>query len=155
MTYNPSSLSRRDLIRSLGATSLLAAAPPLRGFAADKDSLPMQLYKSLSEDQIDKILQPDELPPGVIQLVKVYLAEKRKIAVGDKMEGEVKKSLRDLAQFEVPKKLLLVTEDFTVENGLLTPTLKVKRRAVEQRYANQIEALYAEPLGGEHDIPTG
>src|SRR3989454_661920 len=40
-----------------------------------------------SEDQIDKILQPDELPPGVIQLVKVYLAEKRKISVGDKMAG--------------------------------------------------------------------
>ena len=32
-------------------------------------------------------LQPDELPPGVIQLVKVYLAEKRKISVGDKMAG--------------------------------------------------------------------
>ena len=40
-----------------------------------------------AEDQIDKILQPDELPPGVIQLVKVYLGEKRKIAVGDKMAG--------------------------------------------------------------------
>jgi long-chain acyl-CoA synthetase len=74
--------------------------------------------------------------------------------VGDKMEGEVKKSLRDLAKFEVPKKLLLVTEDFTVENGLLTPTLKVKRRAVEQRHAETIEALYAEPAGGEHDIPA-
>jgi DNA-directed RNA polymerase subunit beta len=40
-----------------------------------------------AEDQIDKILQPDELPPGVIQLVKVYIAEKRKVAVGDKMAG--------------------------------------------------------------------
>src|SRR5437773_3491779 len=37
-----------------------------------------------SEDQIDKILQPDELPPGVIQLVKVYVAEKRKISVGER-----------------------------------------------------------------------
>ena len=40
-----------------------------------------------AEDQIDNILQPDELPPGVIQLVKVYIAEKRKISVGDKMAG--------------------------------------------------------------------
>src|SRR5256884_4142621 len=40
-----------------------------------------------SEDQIDKILQPDELPPGVIQLVKVYMAKKRKVSVGDKMAG--------------------------------------------------------------------
>ncbi|HET7632765.1 MAG TPA: DNA-directed RNA polymerase subunit beta [Gemmatimonadaceae bacterium] len=40
-----------------------------------------------AEDRIDRILQPDELPPGVIQLVKVYLAEKRKVSVGDKMAG--------------------------------------------------------------------
>jgi DNA-directed RNA polymerase subunit beta len=40
-----------------------------------------------AEQRIDSILQPDELPPGVIQLVKVYLAEKRKISVGDKMAG--------------------------------------------------------------------
>ncbi|HEX2719218.1 MAG TPA: DNA-directed RNA polymerase subunit beta [Gemmatimonadaceae bacterium] len=40
-----------------------------------------------AEERIDGILQPDELPPGVIQLVKVYLAEKRKISVGDKMAG--------------------------------------------------------------------
>jgi len=43
--------------------------------------------KARTEDQIDKVFQPDELPPGVVQLVKVYLAEKRKIAVGDKMAG--------------------------------------------------------------------
>ncbi|MEX0935840.1 MAG: DNA-directed RNA polymerase subunit beta, partial [Gemmatimonadota bacterium] len=43
--------------------------------------------KTRTEDQIDKVFQPDELPPGVVQLVKVYLAEKRKIAVGDKMAG--------------------------------------------------------------------
>ena len=40
-----------------------------------------------AEERIDRILQPDELPPGVIQLVKVHLAEKRKVSVGDKMAG--------------------------------------------------------------------
>ncbi len=40
-----------------------------------------------TEEQIDKVFQPDELPPGVVQLAKVYIAEKRKIAVGDKMAG--------------------------------------------------------------------
>jgi DNA-directed RNA polymerase subunit beta len=43
--------------------------------------------RTRTEEQIDKVFQPDELPPGVVQLVKVYLAEKRKIAVGDKMAG--------------------------------------------------------------------
>ncbi len=40
-----------------------------------------------TEEGIDKVFQPDELSPGVVQLVKVYLAEKRKVAVGDKMAG--------------------------------------------------------------------
>ena len=40
-----------------------------------------------TEEQIDKVFQPDELPPGVVQLVKVCIAEKRKISVGDKMAG--------------------------------------------------------------------
>ncbi|HMG70116.1 MAG TPA: DNA-directed RNA polymerase subunit beta, partial [Gemmatimonadaceae bacterium] len=35
-----------------------------------------------AEERIDRVLQPDELPPGVIQLVKVYMAEKRKVSVG-------------------------------------------------------------------------
>jgi DNA-directed RNA polymerase subunit beta len=43
--------------------------------------------KEKAEEQIDKVFQPDELPPGVVQLVKVYVAEKRKISVGDKMAG--------------------------------------------------------------------
>jgi DNA-directed RNA polymerase subunit beta len=43
--------------------------------------------RTRTEDQIDKVFQPDELPPGVVQLVKVYIAEKRKISVGDKMAG--------------------------------------------------------------------
>ena len=47
----------------------------------------IQRVKERTEEQIDKVFQPDELPPGVVQLVKVYVAEKRKISVGDKMAG--------------------------------------------------------------------
>ena len=47
----------------------------------------IQRVRDKTEEQIDKVFQPDELPPGVVQLVKVYVAEKRKISVGDKMAG--------------------------------------------------------------------
>ncbi len=47
----------------------------------------IERVRERTEEQIDKVFQPDELPPGVVQLVKVYIAEKRKIAVGDKMAG--------------------------------------------------------------------
>ena len=64
--------------------------------------------------------------------------------VQSKMDREVRTTLRDLAGFEVPKKLLLLSRDFTVEAGELTPTLKIKRRVVEQHYRAEIEALYME-----------
>jgi long-chain acyl-CoA synthetase len=50
----------------------------------------------------------------------------------------------DLARFETIKKLLLVTEDFSIAGGTMTPSLKVRRRMVEERYRAQIDALYAE-----------
>jgi long-chain acyl-CoA synthetase len=68
--------------------------------------------------------------------------------VHTKLEREVRKTLRDLAQFEMPKKFLLLPRDFSVEGGELTPTLKVRRRVVEERHKAAIEALYAEPHQG-------
>jgi long-chain acyl-CoA synthetase len=62
--------------------------------------------------------------------------------VRGKLEREARKSLRDLAQFETPKKFLLLPSDFTIESGELTPTMKVRRKVVEQKYASQIDALY-------------
>jgi len=56
--------------------------------------------------------------------------------------GEAKKQLRDLAQFEVPKRFLILPRDFSIEAGELTPKLSVKRKVVEQRYADRIDALY-------------
>src|SRR3989454_11918665 len=52
--------------------------------------------------------------------------------------------LRDLAKFEMPKKIVLLERDFTIESGELTPTLKVKRRAVEENYKPVIYRVYAD-----------
>ena len=60
-----------------------------------------------------------------------------------KVEREVMSQLRDLAKFETPKKVVLLEHDFTIESGELTPTLKVKRRVVEKRYKDVIDAAYA------------
>ncbi len=53
----------------------------------DEAKARVERIRERTEEGIDKIFQPDELSPGVVQLVKVYLAEKRKISVGDKMAG--------------------------------------------------------------------
>ena len=63
-----------------------SASERLRSVLDEAESRIAQVKES-TEEQIDKVFQPDELPPGVVQLVKVYVAEKRKISVGDKMAG--------------------------------------------------------------------
>jgi len=63
-----------------------SASERIRGLVDEAQRRITRLRES-TEDQIDKVFQPDELPPGVVQLVKVYVAEKRKISVGDKMAG--------------------------------------------------------------------
>ncbi|MBL8978998.1 MAG: long-chain fatty acid--CoA ligase [Gemmatimonadetes bacterium] len=60
------------------------------------------------------------------------------------LEAETLGRLAHLAQFERPKKLAILSEDLTVDGGLLTPTFKVKRRLVEKHFQATIEALYAE-----------
>ena len=42
--------------------------------------------------------------------------------------------------------MLLIADEFTIANGLLTPTMKLRRRVLEERYCKQIDELYAEPL---------
>jgi long-chain acyl-CoA synthetase len=44
----------------------------------------------------------------------------------------------------VPKKIGLVEHDFSIERGELTPTQKVKRRAIDKNYKALIDSLYAE-----------
>jgi long-chain acyl-CoA synthetase len=51
---------------------------------------------------------------------------------------------RDLAQFEKLKKVLLIAEEFSADNGLLTASMKLRRRAVEERYRERIEEMYEE-----------
>jgi long-chain acyl-CoA synthetase len=56
------------------------------------------------------------------------------------VEGANKK----LARFETLKRVVLVPDEFTPENGTLTPTMKLRRRIVEDRYRRQIDELYAQ-----------
>ncbi len=75
-----------------------------------------------------------------------YATRAELIALADvhaKIEREVMSMLSHLAKFETPKKVVLLEKDFTIESGELTPTLKVKRRVVEQHYTGQIDAAYA------------
>jgi long-chain acyl-CoA synthetase len=59
-------------------------------------------------------------------------------------DGIVADLNRDLARFEQLKKIVLTAEEFSAENGTLTASMKLRRRAVEERYRKQIEQMYAD-----------
>jgi long-chain acyl-CoA synthetase len=66
-----------------------------------------------------------------------------------KMEKEVFSRTAHLARFEQPKKVGLLENEFTIERGELTPTLKVKRRVIDKTYKEMIDAMFREePVDG-------
>jgi len=56
-----------------------------------------------------------------------------------------------LAQFEKIKKIALLDHEFTVEGGEMTPTLKVKRRVIDEKYRAVIDGLYTEYIGATRE----
>lgn len=58
------------------------------------------------------------------------------------MMNEVEAACKDLPRYERPKKIVLLDREFSVEDGEITPTMKVRRRAVEMKFSRQIDALY-------------
>ena len=59
-------------------------------------------------------------------------------------EGIVEGINQHLARFEQLKRVMLVPDEFTPDNGVLTPTMKLKRRVIEERYKRQIDEIYAQ-----------
>jgi long-chain acyl-CoA synthetase len=62
--------------------------------------------------------------------------------VHELVQGVVDEVNRDRSRFEQVKRFAVLPHDFTIEGGELTPTLKVRRRVVLERYTDEIERLY-------------
>jgi long-chain acyl-CoA synthetase len=58
-------------------------------------------------------------------------------------DREVKKHNQAYAHHEQIKNYALIADEWSVDNGILSPTLKVKRKAVEERYKDRIENLFS------------
>ncbi len=59
-------------------------------------------------------------------------------------EGIVAEINRDLARFEQLKKVIVIPHEFSAENGTLTASMKLRRKVVQERYRQQIDAMYQE-----------
>lgn len=60
------------------------------------------------------------------------------------LENDALSRIRGLSRAEMPKKIAIIAEEFGVDSGELTPSLKVKRRVVEERYGELIKELYGD-----------
>jgi long-chain acyl-CoA synthetase len=68
-------------------------------------------------------------------------------------DGIVEELNQNLAQYEKLKKVLVLPEELSIADGTLTPSMKLRRRHLEERYRKQIEAMYADeqkPARSEH-----
>ncbi len=63
--------------------------------------------------------------------------------------AQVEQVNANLAQYETIKRFALLDREFTLDAGELTVTMKLKRRAIEEKYAEQVEQIYAEDGGSQ------
>ncbi|MDC3317857.1 long-chain fatty acid--CoA ligase [Schleiferiaceae bacterium] len=64
--------------------------------------------------------------------------------IRDRVWKDVERANSSFGKWEQVKKIIIDTDEFTVDNGCLTPTFKVKRKPILAKYEEQIEALYAD-----------
>jgi DNA-directed RNA polymerase subunit beta len=79
----------------------------------------VQRLQDLCEEKTSKVRKGDELPPGVLKLVKVYIAMKRKLSVGDKMAG--RHGNKGVVSVIVPEEDMPCTADGTPVDLILNP----------------------------------
>lgn len=86
---------------------------------------------------LDKWAEKNNLPKDHAQLLK--RDETKKF-----LENEIVNALKaTYGSYEIPRKFIFIDQPFSLENGMLTQTMKLKRRVVFEKYKDQIEKLYA------------
>ena len=92
-----------------------------------------------NEPEVDQCMVYGDKKNYIVALIvpnKDFLNQKEKI------QDVIEKINKKLTLLEKIKKIQLVDESFSIENGLMTPTMKVKRKKVTEKYKNQLEKLY-------------
>ncbi|HXB15682.1 MAG TPA: long-chain fatty acid--CoA ligase [Solirubrobacteraceae bacterium] len=91
---------------------------------------------TLDEEEMPVFAREHELPEDIPSLIS-------EPAVLELIQGEIDKANAKYAQVEQVKKFVLLDHDLSQATGELTPTLKVKRNVVNEKYAELFDALYA------------
>ena len=102
---------------------------------------PVKIENELSNSKfIDQSIVYGDNKPYLVALL--VLSEENLNITHEQIEKEINKLNQNLAKIEQIKKFFIINEKFSIENGMLTPTLKLKRYKIVQKYKNEFEKLY-------------
>jgi long-chain acyl-CoA synthetase len=94
---------------------------------------------TIDEESITKWAGDNGIDGSYLDLTKNERINKMVQDAVDELNG-------GLARYETIKKFAILPKDLTVEDGELTPSLKVKRKVVEQKYVQLLDGFYSETL---------
>ena len=102
---------------------------------------PLKIENELVNSELfeQAIVYGDNKPYLVALLV---MNDEKKSLTTEEIELEIEKINKKLSKIENIKKFFTINEKFSIENGMLTPTLKLKRFKIVQKYKNSFEKLY-------------
>ena len=95
---------------------------------------------TLDSEMLPGWLRNHNLPPMDVS------AAARHPAVLKSLERAVARTNQKVSRAESIRKIRVLTTDFSLENGTMTPSLKVKRSVVLKRFKHEIDAIYGGPL---------
>jgi len=102
---------------------------------------PVKIENELSNSKfIDQSIVYGDNKPYLVALL--VLSEDNFNITQDQIKKEVDNINKSLSRIENIKKFFVINEKFSIENGMLTPTLKLKRYKIVQKYKNEFEKLY-------------
>jgi len=76
----------------------------------------------------------------IVDMTPEALSENQKVY--DMLMGEIEEIMKNFSGYEAVKKIIVMPRELSIEDGTLTPTLKIKKRVVEERYKAKMDALY-------------
>ena len=94
----------------------------------------------IKSNLIEQALVYGDNKPYLVSLIVINPNHKE--IMGVNIEDEIKKINKKLSKIEKIKKYFVIKKQFTIENGMLTPTLKLKRYKIIKKYKNNFENLY-------------
>jgi long-chain acyl-CoA synthetase len=94
----------------------------------------------LKSDFIEQALVYGDNKPYLVSLI--VISNDKKNLINEKIFEEIEKINKNLSKIEKIKKFIIIKDQFSIENGMLTPTLKLKRYKIIKKYKNELENLY-------------